>query len=296
MRTGARIVPSDAGKIAAREAGQRFLAVAEPEQRVGQRDMRFVQRDGIAAVLRALQHVLRRRARVLELQRGELCRPDAELDHRDFARIAESFADRERGRIARGRFGMQPAVHAPQAHAKQTIRIELQTPHVLLAIRLQRFQTAAQKRRGFRETGIVDERIRARQIGARVPMMLLARLEPTFDGLSPDPEQDGRRALVAAAAFERAVDEQIFRGRELVAAFELQKHVGEIRTRDALGLLVGEKRRECVGIDRRAFREHAQLADEIAQLADVPGHGCAQSCLIAAERRIRACAVVRRSA
>lgn len=57
--------------------------------------------------------------------------------------------------------------------------------------------------------------------------MLLACLEAPLDGLAPDAEQRRCRALVAAAAFQRAIDEQVFRGGELVAAIQLEKHVGE---------------------------------------------------------------------
>lgn len=174
LRTRAGVVPADAGQVVAHEAGERFLAVAEPEEDVGHRDVRLVLRAAVVAVLRALQHVLRRGARLLQLKRGELRGPDAELDHRDFARIADSFAHSQRGCVAGAGFGMQPAVHAAKTHAQQTIGIELETARILLfAVHLQGVQAVPQQRDGFREVRILNQLVRDRcapfRDAARVP-------------------------------------------------------------------------------------------------------------------------------
>jgi hypothetical protein len=135
----------------------------------------FVERDPVAAVLGALQHILRGGARLLELKRRQLRGPDAELDRREFGGRTDAFADGQCGGVAGGGFRVQPAVHATQAHAEQPVGVKLKTAHGLLFLgRLQHVEATAQQRDGFGELRFFDQRAGVLETLARFPMMFLA--------------------------------------------------------------------------------------------------------------------------
>jgi hypothetical protein len=154
------------------------------------------------------------------------------------------------------------------------VGVELKKPRGLRFVRgLQQVEAAAQQRNGFGELRLFGERSRMFETLARFPVMFLARLQTSLDGLAAYAQQCGSRAFVATGPLECAVDQEVLGGGEFVASFELQQHVGEACARHRCAGFVGEKPLERVDVDERVFGEHAQLADEVAQLPDVPRPG-----------------------